>query len=130
MSTSVRCGNCKTILNEDPSIQPNLRTPCHSCGSMARIYDCAITEKIGIAVRMGMKAKRQGKGKPFIEQVTEADIQRITNKHMHLDRVINRENDLYKEVVTDPKTGEIIHQCEEPLSKHQGHGSAKRNKKP
>jgi len=97
---------------------------------MARIYDCAITEKIGIAVRMGMKAKRQGKGKPFIEQVTEADIQRITNKHMHLDRVINRENDLYKEVVTDPKTGEIIHQCEEPLSKHQGHGSAKRNKKP
>ena len=43
--------------------------------------------------------------------------------------VIDRENDLYKEVVTDPDTGKIIHQCEEPLSEHVGHGSAKHRPK-
>jgi hypothetical protein len=74
---------------------------------------------------MEMKAKRQGKGKPFIEQVTGAEFQAKTDKNAHLDRVIDREHDIYKEVVTDSKTGEIIHQCEEPLSKHQGHGNLK-----
>lgn len=33
--------------------------------------------------------------------------------------------DWYSERVKDEKTGQIIHQCDEPLSKHQGHGSAK-----
>jgi hypothetical protein len=126
MPTSVHCGNCKLVLDEDPSVQPSLRTPCPSCGSTSRMFDCTITEKIGVTTRMIMKAKRQGKGKPFIEQVTGADIQRKTNKQVHLDRVIDREHDVYKEMVTDSETGEIIHQCEEPLTKHQGHGSAKK----
>jgi len=39
---------------------------------------------------------------------------------------IDRENDEYKESVTNAETGEIIHSCEEPLSSHTGHGSAKK----
>lgn len=41
-------------------------------------------------------------------------------------RVIDRENDQYREKVWDPETGEVIHACEEPLSQHFGHGSAKK----
>jgi hypothetical protein len=40
----------------------------------------------------------------------------------------NRANDRYREVVTDPTTKEIIHHCEEPLSQHQNHGSAKKRR--
>jgi hypothetical protein len=48
---------------------------------------------------------------------------------MQLTRIIDREKDLYKEVVKDPDTGEIVHECEEPLSQHIGHGTAKCKKK-
>ena len=44
---------------------------------------------------------------------------------MKLERHIDRDNDHYHEKVTDPETGEIIHESDEPLSEHQGHGSAK-----
>jgi hypothetical protein len=33
------------------------------------------------------------------------------------------------EHIVNPNTGEVIHHCEEPLSQHQGHGSAKRRQK-
>lgn len=47
---------------------------------------------------------------------------------MQKERLIDWGNDRYKEVVTDPETGIIVHHCEEPLSKHRGHGSAKKTK--
>ncbi len=46
----------------------------------------------------------------------------------NLDRVIDRENNSYKEIITD-KNGNIVHRCIEPLSEHQGYGSAKFTKK-
>jgi len=75
--------------------------------------------------KLKYKGKRNGRGKPFIEGVVGSDLSIRLQKWMRLERVIDRENDHYKEVVTDPTTGDVIHQCDEPLSKHQGHGSAK-----
>ena len=75
--------------------------------------------------KLGMKPKHPGSKKPFVEQTTGADLHRKTGKWMNLSRVYDRENDLYKEVITDPTTGEIVHECIEPLSSHNGHGSAK-----
>lgn len=43
------------------------------------------------------------------------------------ERPIDRSNVIYREEVIDPTTGRVIHHCEEPLSKHRGHGSAKGN---
>jgi len=40
-------------------------------------------------------------------------------------RVIDKDQNIYKETIIDPDTNEIIHYCEEPLDKHSGHGSAK-----
>ena len=45
-----------------------------------------------------------------------------------VDRVYDRDNDRYKEKVVDCKTGELIHEDEEKLSEHRGHGSDKPNK--
>jgi len=76
-----------------------------------------------------MKGKRPGKKKPFIEQISGADLFRKIGRWMHLSRVIDRENDWYSKVITDPVTGKIVYRCEEPLSKHTGHGSARHEKK-
>jgi hypothetical protein len=47
------------------------------------------------------------------------------NKLVKKVRVIDKDQNIYKEIIIDPDTDEILHQCEEPLDKHVGHGSAK-----
>jgi hypothetical protein len=47
---------------------------------------------------------------------------------MHRKKTENRRENRYTEVVKDPETGEIVHEVEEPLSEHRGHGSAKKGK--
>ena len=43
----------------------------------------------------------------------------------HEEPTIDRRNDKYYEEVIDPDLfGQVIHKCEEPLSKHVFHGSA------
>jgi hypothetical protein len=46
---------------------------------------------------------------------------------MRLERVIDRAKNWYREIVTDPVTGKIIHACEEPLDAHRGHGTDKKS---
>ncbi|MDO8891950.1 MAG: hypothetical protein Q7V00_08925 [Sulfurimicrobium sp.] len=77
---------------------------------------------------MRLKAKRPGVKKPIAEGRYEPSVQRATGITMRLERFLDRLRDLYKEKITNPTTGEVIHECEEPLSKHQGHGSAKPKK--
>ena len=52
----------------------------------------------------------------------------LDEKYIYKTRIFDREHDNYYEDVVDPETGEIIHHCEEPLSKHFGHGSDKEKK--
>ncbi len=125
----VLCGKCKLALKEDPHIQPDQRIPCPSCGSTARIFQVTIHDSLMMKAKLGMKAKHSSRGKPFIEEVTGDDLYRKTNKWMNLSRVYDHEKDLYKEIITDPITGEVVHECIEPLSKHTGHGTAKYKKK-
>jgi hypothetical protein len=45
-----------------------------------------------------------------------ARVERVSERASHGDR--------YHEKVTMKDTGEVIHECNEPLSEHRGHGSA------
>ena len=125
---SVLCGKCKLALKEDSHTEPGQRVPCPCCGSTSRIFQVTIRDGIVMRSKLGMKARHPGGKKPFIEEVTGADFHRKTAKWMNLSRVYDREHDLYKEIITDPVTGEVIHECIEPLSEHTGHGSAKQKK--
>jgi len=48
-----------------------------------------------------------------------------TGRWVKKERRIDRASDRYVERVTDPVTGEIVHECDELLSEHRGHGSVK-----
>lgn len=122
---TVACGNCGLPLEEDPNQPAEDRPACPACGSTARAFHITVHDSVTFHEKLGMKGRHAGGGKPFIEQIQGADLHRKTGKLMHLSRIIDRENDLYHEVVTDPETGEILHECKEPLSQHVGHGSAK-----
>lgn len=121
----IACTECGAPLDEPPSLPTDQRKPCPNCGSMARTINVSVHETVTVRERIGMKARHGVSGKPYAESVSGADLHRGSGKWMHLERVIDREKDEYKEVVKDPETGAVVHKCEEPLSKHQDHGNAK-----
>ncbi len=44
----------------------------------------------------------------------------------HHERTMDRDANRYSEKVTMQDTGEVVHECSEPLSDHKGHGSDKK----
>ena len=52
---------------------------------------------------------------------------KTTGKYMQKERLIDHDNDRYREKVVDPETGKTIHKCDEALSEHRNHGSAKKD---
>lgn len=67
---------------------------------------------------------KNGKKKHRYETHSYTDITK-DGDIVHVSRVFDRENDRYKEVVSKEDNGEIIHQKDESLSQHIGHGSDK-----
>ena len=124
---SCRCAACGTSIDLS-NIEPYARKPCNVCGSTKCVYQVNVIEKIQAIDGYALNGKRPGKKKPFIEERSLPNYSRNRDKYVHLQRTIDRDNDHYSEKITDYQTGEIIHKCEEPLSQHQGHGSAKHQK--
>jgi DNA-directed RNA polymerase subunit RPC12/RpoP len=125
-SQTITCANCGRQLEEDSSETDENRPLCPDCGSTAQVIHVRVHDGATFHERLGLKGRHLGEKKPFIEQVRGADLQRKTGNIMHKSRIIDRENDLYHEKITDPRTGEVVHECKEPLSRHRGHGSDKK----
>lgn len=123
-STVVKCAICLTVLDDAPNISVERRTPCQNCGSTARAFEVEIVQTMTARTSLGMKARHSAGGRPFYEAKSGANLQRSTGRWMERDLVVDRKNDRYIERVVDPKTREVIHVCEEPLSEHRGHGTA------
>jgi hypothetical protein len=78
---------------------------------------------------IGVTAKRPGDRRPYIEDRALPSYSHRYDKVVLREQIIDRENDRYFERVTHYETGEVIHEIDEPLSQHRGHGSAKKSKK-
>lgn len=117
------CPSCRTGNLTSLEERPDRFAKRFSCGHTH--FSIQLEERLEFHASLGFKAKRQGKGKPYLEGRTGDDLQIKTGKWMILERIIDRARNWYKELVTDPKTGNVMHHCEEPLSQHQGHGTAK-----
>lgn len=113
------CGSCR---------QPTGETSCPHCGSTLRAICVSVQVFIGFREKLRLKGRQDGKKKPVLEQVHGDDLHRKTGMWKKLSRIIDRQNNLYHETVTNPETGKIEHECREPLSEHRGHGAAKKKK--
>ena len=126
-ASNVQCGNCESPLDEDRN-EPH-RQPCPRCGSTKRIFNHAVAETIQFKQMLGMKIRNPsftGRGHVRIEQLVGDDLHRKTWKWFKRERVIDRQNDRYFEKITDPETGQVVHHCDEPLTQHFGHGTARK----
>ena len=127
MGIIAKCNNCNEILSEIVNFTEN--DPCPHCGAISMQIIDDINDEFRIRERIVIKVRKNGE-KEVITRITQGDdLYRDTGKWNHLERVIDRENDYYSEKITDPLTGEIIKECNEPLSEHKGHGSAKHKNK-
>ena len=123
-----KCNQCGKLLDESAHISVEERKPCPECGSLARQFEVSISASIETHSMLGVGHKRPGVAGFLSKQKVGDSFSTRLQRWMRLRRMIDREHDRYTETVIDPKTGETIHHCDEPLSEHQGHGSAKFSK--
>jgi DNA-directed RNA polymerase subunit M/transcription elongation factor TFIIS len=123
----VTCSNCGQVLSTSTSTEDELGA-CPKCGSTAKTFHVSLETRVSVHEKVSGKVRSSGDKKPRKKFVFGQDLWRKMAKWVHLERVMDRENNRYHERVVDPATGEIIHECEEPLSEHRGHGSDKPNK--
>lgn len=100
---------------------------CPKCGS--KEFSCLIRINDSLHMQESIRGKTNkmpGKKKPYQEFQHGVDYSKTLEKFVNKDRIIDRENDRYYEKVKDPDTGEVLHECQEKLSEHIGHGSAKK----
>jgi len=116
---SVECGECGNPLSEPTDADPSLRAPCPKCGSLRRNFHVAISETLTIHEKLGIKVRGPAGGRPRYEAVGGDDLHRKSGIWMNLTRIIDRLNNRYEETVTNPQTGEVVHQTVEPLSQHK-----------
>ena len=123
--TTVTCRECGAVLERLDVVR------CPQCGSIKRhvhvkVSDAILIESGPIRVK-GKDARLTGKRKVVQETFIGRDLEKTTGKRHDKYRLIDRRADRYRELVVDHDTGEQIHVCDEPLSEHRGHGSAKPN---
>ena len=124
IASDVICSDCKApLVDGDPLAEP--RYACPECGSIKRTIGIGVSEDVPVRDGLGMKAKRPGTKRPYIEAKSGPSYSHKFDKHVHRDTLINRDNNFYSETVTDYETGEVIHHNAEPLSDHVDHGYAK-----
>ena len=116
------CTGCGAAVSD---MTPDKRVPCSRCGSFLRTYSVTLAATVVARPGVRLKARRAGIRRPFLESKSVPDFWRKARKWMSLLRVIDRERNRYVERVSDPTSGEIVCECEEPLSQHRGHGSAR-----
>ena len=128
---AVKCLNCSSDL---PSKWARtVEQPCPECGSTELAITMDIVENMSLHECLKGRVKdsnRSSRENPRVRFQVGDSYSRRLKKWVKRNMRVDRDRDLYQEVVMDPDTGAIIHECEEPLSQHRGHGSARRAPSP
>lgn len=124
---TVRCYDCDALLPSNADKFP--RDPCPQCGSISRKIAAAISERETVREKIGLKQKRSGFRRAIYEEKSGDDFWRIKGKWMKVIQIVDRLNNRYRKKIVDPRTGETVRDTDEPLTEHQGYGSAKEKAK-
>ena len=124
----VTCQDCGATLEEAPSTLPENRQPCPSCGSVARHVMVTVHDTVTAHASIALKARSPGEKRPFMEQKQGDSFSLKRGRWMQLLQIVDRRNNRYRKRVTDPETGEVLRDLDEPLTGHVGYGDARRKR--
>lgn len=134
MITLVTCADCSSALPEE-WVSDAAERQCPNCGSLKKLVRVELRDEVRVEVHDSLRGKvkdpsRRSKDKVRKDFFSGDDLRKSDGTWMTKERVLDRDNDSYMEKVVDPKTGEVVHFTQEPLSQHLGHGSAKPKEPP
>jgi hypothetical protein len=122
----VKCGNRDCEAEFEASDSPDSgRTPCPKCSSISRQFTKILVVQFKVQTAIRVFGFLGSKRKWFTDIRSGFSFSHKFQTWMHRLRIFDKRNDCYLERVTNPETGEVVHECSEPLSEHTGHGSAK-----
>ena len=129
--SQMSCAKCKRPLPDD--VLSQARAPCPDCGALSRSYLETLTD--GIAFYDGHRVRAKNLALPSAKKLRFDTYSSVEPSHKYgklvrVHRTIDPDKDWYSEKVIDLQSGEILHECEEPLSQHVGHGTAKTKSEP
>lgn len=126
----VACGQCHGPIDEKPSTPVDARKPCPACGSNTRLFKVHFESKVVVHSTLSMEGREAGGKRPFIEAKVGDDLFKETGEWNQIEQVVDRRSNRYRKRIVDPRTGKVLRNTDEPLTQHQGYGSAKKGKKP
>lgn len=123
----VLCGKCGASLSEPTGLPEERRKPCPECGSKKRSYAVNMTTEVKALTTLLAEGRRAGmnRTKGWFKRILTGQVpQRDRDGAIAaVDRIFDRDADRYIERVVIQKSGEVLHDVDEPLSAHRGHGS-------
>lgn len=126
---TVYCGDCELELPIE-CVRPGApELPCRGCGSTLKLVKLGVVEELGVEVHDSMRAKLKdpslrSKDKLRRDLFAGSDERKSVGDFVQKERDIDKDNDRYRERIVD-KAGNVLRDVDQPLSIHQGHGSAK-----
>ena len=110
------CKQCGKELNP-------VQRPCPYCGGEGIDFKRILTTTVEVRSSMAYKQKRKGYKRPLREGKSGWSPSKDVAKHpdgVEKEQSFDRENDEYREKITDKRTGKVVRDVSEPLSKHRG----------
>ena len=124
----VECHDCGFVLDESFHRDELRERPCPRCGSFGRLSGTGYRGRVCLRGNLLVKSRPPTCGRFFAESRFDEDVNKRTGRPVKRCRIIDRDSNRYFERVIDIETGEVIHECNEPLSNHKNHGSARNDR--
>ncbi len=118
------CGAEISVVNDTITY----RTPCATCGGISRAFQKSLSGSLVLRSSLRLTGFVTSKTKWFVKLMSEPSFTHHLRVWCHRLKVENKRTNEYLEILTNPETGEILHKCEEPLTEHHGHGTAKKSR--
>jgi hypothetical protein len=119
--SNIICQDCNANLID-------VNAKCPNCNSNKKTVFLAFEEKIDLKIYEAVSGKKIDPTLPskkkIVEKFFDGHDQSANGDWAYKKQIISSEQDYYFEEVKNSQ-GEIIRFCEEPLSAHRNHGSAK-----
>lgn len=125
VATCAACGELLREVEPKPGEVPDI---CANCGYQGWVIGPA-TEGRGPPVMVRFKGQSKGSTRPLSRPDREgrhgAEWSVTLKRWVRKERYIDREHNLYEELVYDFESSTVLKHTKEPLVKHVGHGSDK-----
>lgn len=118
-----KCDACDALNLDEVDERDPEHMICKGCGAKLVPFIGPGTIIKGTVWRGGMSKAKGWFAKILVAFRAQHNRDGALGRH---ERVLDRQNDRYFEKVTICESGEVTHLCEEPLTDHRDHGSAKK----